>query len=61
VQLVNPPKIVTVHRDGRWHDGQLEAWRRDDDGWRAFVCCSVAPGMRYLEWLLAGRVRESSW
>jgi hypothetical protein len=42
MRLVNPPKVVTVHRDGRWHDGQLSAWRRDDNGWRAFVCYSVA-------------------
>jgi hypothetical protein len=56
--LVNPPKLVTVHRDGRWHDGQLSAWRHDIDGWRAFVSYSVAPGMRYLEWLPAERVRE---
>jgi hypothetical protein len=56
MRLVHPPKVVTVHRDGRWHDGQLRAWRRDDDAWRANVLYSVGPRERFLEWLPAERV-----
>jgi hypothetical protein len=66
IRLQSVSRPVTTSRitvayskhDGRWHDGQLRAWRRDDDGCRANVCFSVAPGMRYLEWLPAERMRE---
>ena len=50
---------VDVQRDGRWHPGTLEAWRRDVDGWRAFVRYSVATGMQHLEWVTADRVRPA--
>lgn len=47
---------VDVERAGTWHPGVLERWRRDVDGWRAFVR-SVATGMQHLEWVTADRVR----
>jgi hypothetical protein len=52
---VTPEKPVQVERDGRWHDSQLRAWRRDDDGWRANVLYSIGPGARHLECVDAGR------
>jgi len=48
-----------VERDDRWHAGQLEAWRRDGDDWRAFVRYSTGAGMRHLEWVEAARVRRN--
>jgi hypothetical protein len=30
---LDPPTLVVVHRDGHWHEGELHASRRDDDGW----------------------------
>jgi len=48
MQLIHPPKLVAVERDGRWYDGHLPAWYRDDR-WQANVTDSVAPGMRYLD------------
>jgi hypothetical protein len=46
--------------DGNWYAGELQAWRKDDDGaWLAFVLYGVAPGIRYLEWTEAERVRPA--
>jgi len=59
VRRVQPPKPVEVERDDRWHAGQLEAWRRDGDDWRAFVRYSTGAGMRHLEWVEAARVRRN--
>jgi hypothetical protein len=42
-----------------WHDRWLRAWRRDLDGWRGYVRYAVSPGIRYLEWVAAERVREA--
>ena len=52
-------RVVDVQRDGTWHPGTLERWRRDVDGWRAFVRYSVAAGMQHLEWVTADRVRPA--
>jgi hypothetical protein len=60
MRLVDPPKLVIVRREGRWCDGQLRAWRRDDIGWRGFVCYGTEPGLRWLEWVDAERVRPIS-
>jgi hypothetical protein len=57
---VRPVKAVTVERDGRWQRGELSAWQRWPDGWHGFCLYGVAPGMRYLEWLPAERVREAA-
>ncbi len=37
MRLVRPPLLVWVLADGTWHQGLLEAWDRDSDGWRAFA------------------------
>ncbi|HYO31339.1 MAG TPA: hypothetical protein VES21_00715 [Nocardioidaceae bacterium] len=56
---VRPRKLVAVERDGAWHRGELTAWQRWSDGWHGFVLYGVAPGMRYLEWLPAARLRQA--
>ena len=50
---------VEVQCESRWHPGTLQPWRRDVDGWRAFVRYSVAAGMQHLEWVTADRVRPA--
>jgi hypothetical protein len=55
----DPPRQVTVRRDGAWHPGWLEAWRRDDDGWRAHVRYTVAVGAQHLEWVTVDRVQPA--
>jgi hypothetical protein len=57
--LVEPAKVVLVRRDGQWYDGELRAWRKSANGWLANVRYSVAPGMRYLEWVDAEGVRQA--
>jgi hypothetical protein len=57
MRRVEPPKPVLVRPDGRWLDGDLRAWRRDRDRWLGFVCYSESPGLRWLEWVDAERVR----
>jgi hypothetical protein len=37
VLRVDPPKLVRLRRDETWHPGWLQAWRRDGDGWLAYV------------------------
>ena len=59
MRLLDPRKPVVVRRDGSWHDGDLRAWRRDLDGRRGYVRCAVSPGIRYLEWIAAERMREA--
>ena len=54
---MDPPKAVLVRRDGLWHAGSLEAWRRDEVGWLGYVRYSVAVGMTHLEWVDVGRVQ----
>jgi hypothetical protein len=54
---VDPPKPVTVARDGRWLDGELRAWRRDEFGWLGYCCYSESAGLRYLEWIDGDWVR----
>ena len=60
MRRVDPPKPVEVRHDGTWHPGWLEAWRRDSDGWRAYVRYSVAVGMQHLLWVGADEVRLSA-
>jgi hypothetical protein len=59
MRRVEPPRAVLVHRDGRWHDGELRAWRKDLDGWLGFVCYAESAGLRWLEWVPVERVRPS--
>ncbi|MDX6320039.1 MAG: hypothetical protein QOD35_3439 [Nocardioidaceae bacterium] len=59
MRLLDPPKPVVVRRDGQWHDGELQAWRRDNDGWLGYVRYAVSPGLRHLEWVDAERVRPA--
>ncbi len=44
MRRVYPPKPVQVERDDAWHIGQLEAWRRDDDEWLAYVRYTAGGG-----------------
>ena len=53
---VDPPRPVQVQRDDTWHAGWLHAWRRDRDGWRAFVRYSVGVGAQHVEWVDAARL-----
>jgi hypothetical protein len=43
--------------DGRWVDGWLEAQRKVEGVWSAFVRYSTAPSETYLGWFEEGRVR----
>ena len=45
--------------DDAWHDGTLEAWRRDGDRWRGYVRWSVGVGMRRLGWVDASAIRRA--
>jgi hypothetical protein len=45
---VEPPRQVRVRRGDRWFPGWLQAWRRDGDGWRAYVSYTVGVGMQHL-------------
>jgi hypothetical protein len=54
---LQPPKLAVVRRDGRWHDGELPAWRSDVGGWVGSVRYTVSSGLRHLEWVSADRVR----
>jgi hypothetical protein len=47
MRRVDPPKLVRVRRNDTWHRGRLQAWRRDGDGWLAYVRYSVGV---HLEW-----------
>jgi hypothetical protein len=55
---LDPPKPVVVRRDGQWHDGELQARRRDIGGWLGYVRYAVSRGLRDLEWMAAERVRR---
>jgi hypothetical protein len=57
---VKPPKPVQVRRDGVWHPGSLEAWRRDGDDWRAYVRYTIAVGATHLDWVAQDDVRPQS-
>jgi hypothetical protein len=56
---VRPPKPVYVRQREAWHQGHLEAWRRDDDGWRAYVRYSVGIGQQHLGWVVASSLRPA--
>ena len=49
---------VQILVDGTWHVGDLEAYRRDRDGWRGFVRWSVGPGLTHLGWFGEDRLRR---
>jgi hypothetical protein len=53
MRAVHPPELVTVARDGQWHDGELRAWRGEPDGWKGFACYALSPRIRHLEWVAA--------
>jgi hypothetical protein len=40
--------------------GDLRAWRRDVDGWLGYVCYAESAGLRWLEWVVAERVRAAT-
>jgi hypothetical protein len=58
--LLDEPRPVEVLHDGAWLAGWLTAYRRDRDGWRAFVRYSSAPGMQYVQWRAGDDIRRSS-
>jgi hypothetical protein len=37
MRVLDPPKLVVVHRDDHWCDGKLHAWRHDPDGRVGYV------------------------
>ena len=46
---------VRVRVDDQWHDGRLEAYRRDPDGgWLGFVRWSEGIGLTRIGWLGEG-------
>jgi hypothetical protein len=47
MRVLNPPKLVLVHRDDRRCDGELHGWRRDPEGWVGYVRYAVSPGLRH--------------
>jgi hypothetical protein len=58
MRVLDSPKLVVVQRDGHWCDGELQAWRRDSEGWRGYVRYATSPGLRHLQWVAAERVQE---
>jgi hypothetical protein len=56
----DPPRVVEVEHEGRWYRGMQTGWIRwPEEEWRAEVEWSVAPGMKYVKSVPAGRVRLS--
>ena len=53
------PRRVEVVHEGFWYEGWVEAVRRDEAGWWGFVCYTVAPGRRYLQWRPQEQLRTS--
>jgi hypothetical protein len=51
------PRQLAARNVVRDADRELRAWRRDLDGWLGYVGYGVSPGLRYLEWVEAERVR----
>lgn len=49
---------VQVLIDGTWRIGDLEAYRRDDTGWRGFVRWSEGPGLHHHDWVGEKRLRK---
>jgi hypothetical protein len=56
--LANPSRPVQVLHDGQWVGGWLEAYRRDDEGWRAMVRYCPEPDAQYLQWRPAEQIRQ---
>ena len=54
---VDPHMPVEVSHDGEWCEGWLEAWRQDEDGWRAYVRYKADVGMTYLTWVNSDDLR----
>jgi hypothetical protein len=59
MRRVDPPRCVQVRRGEGWYGGWLQAWRRDGDGWLAYVRYSVGVGMQHLEWVGVERVKPT--
>lgn len=52
------PKQCMVLHEGRWFEGFMTYWHRNDDGsWRASVQYTTAPGMTYMQVRPASEVR----
>jgi hypothetical protein len=43
-RVVEPTRAAQVRDDGVWYPGLLRAWRRDVQGWLAFVNVTKRPG-----------------
>ena len=56
---VDPRRHVEVLEDGTLWPGMLRWWRRDGDRWLAFVDITNRPGITYVRWVPAERVREA--
>lgn len=57
--LLDAPRPVEVLHDGRWLVGWLLAYRRDADGWRAYVRYAAGVGMTFLQWRGEAEVRRA--
>jgi len=56
LRAATAPRVLA---DGTSRERFLRAWRRDSDGWRAFVCYSTAPRYAVLAWVSAQQVRPA--
>jgi hypothetical protein len=53
---VDPPRPVQVQRGDTRYTGWLHAWRRDPDGWTAYVRYTVGVGSQHVEWVAEERL-----
>jgi hypothetical protein len=56
-RVVEPTRAVQVRDGGIWYAGLLRAWRRDTQGWVAFVNLTGRPEETYVRWVDVDRVR----
>lgn len=46
-------------KDGRWVDGWLEAYRKDDDGWRGWVRYTTGLAETRMRWFTEDHIRAT--
>jgi hypothetical protein len=57
---VDPHLPVQVRHNEQWCTGSLEAWRKEGEGWRAYVRYKAHVEMTYLTWVDWEDVREGA-
>jgi hypothetical protein len=50
--------VKVLHDDGRWYDGELEAYRKIDGRWSGRVRYSVAIGAQHIGWFTEDRIQR---